>query len=160
MPGDSGDVTVTVDLRGIYGDVHKTLIVATGGEEKKLLLRLHIPDPTTNPGRIANQAIAKIDRQAVFKGTCASCHAEPLVSRGAALYDAACKICHEPTKTRAAMVPSLAGRPPANADYWRSWITAGRDGTLMPAFARDQGGPLTEDQINSLVQFLTSKAEK
>ena len=38
--------------------------------------------------------------------------------------------------------------------YWRVWTTQGKAGSLMPAFARAEGGPLTDDQINSLADYL------
>jgi hypothetical protein len=53
------------------------------------------------------------------------------------------------------MVPDLKNLPHAtDAEHWRGWITYGRVGSLMPAFAKAEGGPLTDQQIASLVDFL------
>jgi hypothetical protein len=36
----------------------------------------------------------------------------------------------------------------------------GKEGTLMPGFGQRQGGPLTEEQVNSLVEFLPKQFPK
>ena len=38
--------------------------------------------------------------------------------------------------------------------FWRVWISKGKVGSLMPAFARTEGGPLSDEQIASLVDYL------
>jgi hypothetical protein len=45
---------------------------------------------------------------------------------------------------------------PTNEEFWRTWITYGKPGSLMPAFATSQGGPLTDMQIASLAAFLNA----
>ena len=41
-------------------------------------------------------------------------------------------------------------------EFWRTWITAGKAGSLMPAFATSQGGPLNDMQIASLAAYLNA----
>jgi len=103
------------------------------------------------------QQMVAIDRQAVFKGDCAKCHAEPTVGKmGHELYVAGCGICHD-AEHRAAMVPDLrALKHPTNAEHWRQWITASKPGSLMPAFSQAHDGPLNDEQIASLVNYLTN----
>jgi mono/diheme cytochrome c family protein len=63
-------------------------------------------------------------------------------------------VCHE-AEHRASMVPNLhEAKQERNADYWRNWIRDGKAGSLMPAFAQTQNGPLLDEQINSLVEYL------
>jgi hypothetical protein len=59
------------------------------------------------------------------------------------------------------MVPDLhALKHPTDAALWRKWITSGKGiipaqvGSMMPAFSQAEGGPLTEEQISSLVDYL------
>jgi hypothetical protein len=53
------------------------------------------------------------------------------------------------------MVPDLAvAKAPRDAAYWRKWINEGKEGTLMPGFARMHGGPLSDEQITSLVDYV------
>jgi mono/diheme cytochrome c family protein len=69
------------------------------------------------------------------------------------LFRAACEVCHTASH-RASMVPDLlVAREHRDASWWRAWITEGKSGSLMPAFAQKNGGPLTEAQIASLVEF-------
>lgn len=159
--GSSAQIKVKVNLAGKSGTLFKSVNVATDKGKKTLSLRINIA-PT--PGRQTTQMqsdtrmdIAKVDRQAVFKGDCASCHLKDVQdSYGKPLYDAACGICHE-ANPRATMVPDLHHLPvPATSEFWRNWITSGRVGTLMPAFASSQGGPLNDAQINSLVAYLST----
>src|SRR5207253_1461165 len=107
--------------------------------------------------REKSQTIAKADRQAVFKNDCASCHVEKSKGlTGAALYKEACGICHE-SEHRATFVPDLhALNKTTDANYWREMISIGKLNTLMPAFAAEQGGPLSKEQINSLVAYLAT----
>ncbi len=108
--------------------------------------------------RARNQSLALADHQAVFRGDCARCHAEPAKDRlGHELYTLVCGICHD-AEHRASMVPLLGkSEQSRNAAYWRTWITFGKPGSLMPAFAQALGGPLTREQIESLSEFLTGR---
>jgi hypothetical protein len=38
--------------------------------------------------------------------------------------------------------------------FWQKWIMEGKPGTMMPAFAQIHGGPLTQEQIDSLTVYL------
>ena len=105
--------------------------------------------------RTRNMQIAQADPQAIFRGECANCHSKPaLGKRGEELFAAACAICHE-SEQRAVLVPDLHAlkQTPTEA-YWSAWIHGGKFGTMMPAFALEKQGPLSEDQIESLVAYL------
>ena len=45
-------------------------------------------------------------------------------------------------------------KTPPNAEYWKFFIVNGKPGTLMPAFAQAHGGPLSDAQVASLVEYL------
>jgi mono/diheme cytochrome c family protein len=150
---------VTVNLAWRSGVLFKTVDISTDKGTKTLTLKITILPPVTpvmsEADRARALAVAKTNRQAVFQGECAVCH----VRRGAgkynqALYAADCAICHE-SKSRAAMVPDLhAIKTPTNGEFWRTWITHGKPGSLMPAFSTADGGPLSDMQIASLVTYL------
>jgi len=126
-----------------------------------LLLRINIePISSINPlaaARAQGLMMAKADRQAVFGGDCASCHRQPGDGKyGKALYDADCGICHE-GEHRATMVPDLHMlKLPTSEAFWQEWITHGKPGSLMPAFSRNDGGPLTDEQVTSLADYLSA----
>ena len=122
-----------------------------------------LPGPASGPAsslqerlrRMNNQQTAAGDRQAVFRNDCAACHVEPTVGKmGGELFDKACGICHT-AENRASMVPVLANIP--SKEYWMHWITQGKEGSLMPVFSKSAGGPLTDEQITSLVEYLVSE---
>ena len=160
-PGDSGPLTASMNLVGKFGLVQKLVHVSTSAGQQSLMVRANAPIPDTGGTAISlssrekNQLMTLGDRQAVFKGDCVKCHVEPAKDRhGEKLFIAACGICHV-SDHRAAMVPDLtAVKTATNADYWRAWITYGKPGSLMPAFAKEQGGILDQKQVESLVDYL------
>jgi cytochrome c553 len=158
--GTNGQIHVTVDLRGKRGQLTKLVYVYGTTGTKTLTVKLTIPEPSTGgmADRTRNMQIATADRQAVFKNDCAKCHAEPTVGKtGQALYAAACAICHD-SDHRASMVPDLHNLGHSTDHiYWKVWVTQGKPGTLMPAFAKAGGGPLTDEQINSLADYLAEQ---
>jgi hypothetical protein len=53
------------------------------------------------------------------------------------------------------MVPNLrALNHPTDYDFWKMIVTIGKPGTLMPAFGSAAGGPLTDEQVDSLAKTL------
>lgn len=161
-PGEGGNIQLTVDLRGKTGELTKTATIDTATSFKEMTFKVIIPatplDATQAANRTRNLELAAADRQAVFKGDCAKCHVAPTVGQmGAGLYVSACSICHDAAH-RATMVPDLhALNRPTDRDFWRTTIVHGKPGTLMPAFAASQGGPLTEKQVDSLVDYLVNE---
>ena len=152
-PGAGGVMKVTVDFAGKDGWLAKSVTVASSEGSQTLYVTVKIPPPD-EAQRARNRQLAMANRQAVFRNDCASCHASPLGAKtGGDLFNMACQICHASPR-RASMVPDLAvAREPRDAAYWTKWIAEGREGTLMPAFAAEHGGPLTREQMASLVDF-------
>jgi len=155
LPGTGGEIKLTLDLRGKSGTIFKTAVIDTLTGYKNLSVKAMVP--MTEALRLENQQLARIDRQEVFRDSCAACHALPAQGKtGQALYAAVCAICHD-AKNRATMVPDLrAIKPPLSRDSWKSFIAQGKPSTLMPAFAQRQGGPLTDAQIDSLADYLAT----
>lgn len=164
-PGAGGGIPVLMNAAGKTGSISKTVTINTDQGRKFLTVKINVTPPGTavlqamsGPmDRTKNQELAKADRTAIFRGDCASCHVEKGRGKlGKELYDASCGICHD-AEHRAEMVPDLRNlKHDTNADYWRTWISLGKAGTLMPGFAHSEGGPLTPMEINSLVQYLAA----
>lgn len=166
-PKESGQFFVTMQLAGTPpgGTKIKTLTVITDKGSEVLYIRATVLPAVmgmTQMDRVNNQKIAMADRQKVFQGNCATCHVAPAKDAtgrdkmGKELFTAVCGVCHE-AANRATFVPDLHHLPePTNEQFWRNWISHGKPGTLMPAFARSEGGILSDEQIESLVQYLSS----
>ncbi|HXT11530.1 MAG TPA: c-type cytochrome [Candidatus Angelobacter sp.] len=166
-PKQTGTFTATMQLAGVPpgGTKTKTLTVGSDKGFKILYVKTTVlpePEAMTAAGRVKNRMMAVADRQAVFKGDCAQCHAATAMDSsghekmGQQLYAAVCGICHE-AKNQASFVPNLHRlREPASAEFWKNWIMHGKPGTLMPAFAKQEGGILSDQQIDSLAQYLTA----
>ncbi|MDD5141393.1 MAG: DUF1573 domain-containing protein [Verrucomicrobiales bacterium] len=159
--GATGQIGLTVNLAGKSGTLFKTVNIVTDKGNLNLSLRINILPPVvptmTDADRARALEAAKADRQAVFKGDCATCHVKPGVGKyGKALFDVSCGICHE-SEHRATMVADLhAIKTPTSEDFWRTWITHGKPGSLMPAFSTAEGGPLNDVQISSLASYLNT----
>lgn len=167
-PGDGGEIQVAMDLRAKFGVLTKSIFVDTSQGMRTLTVISHLPNagPIANatPGannvnvmgdRARNQMMAQANRQAVFQGDCRKCHADSAYGKtGERLYAAVCGVCHD-AEHRATMVTDLrAPKVARNRDYWKLWITQGKAASLMPAFAIAEGGPLTDQQIDSLADYL------
>ncbi|HTR43379.1 MAG TPA: DUF1573 domain-containing protein [Pseudomonadales bacterium] len=167
--GTNGEVGVSVNLAGKFGTVVKSVHVMTDHGSRDIIVQINILAPVmaklTDADRMRQMEIAKVDRQAVFKNDCATCHMKQGQFKfGKALFDADCAICHE-AEHRASMVPDLHQLTvPTNLEFWHTWISHGKPGTFMPAFSEGDGGPLNDSQIASLASYLNaaipSKASK
>ncbi|MDB6030806.1 MAG: hypothetical protein JWM16_1144 [Verrucomicrobiales bacterium] len=172
-PGTNGPIEVSVNLAGKSGTIMKSVTVDSSAGIKSLLVKVNIPAPSNTVAgaaggvmgdvdRIKNMQATLADRQIVFKNKdCIKCHAEPATDKnglavlGQPLYQGVCANCHD-SPNRASMVPNLhALNHPTSPEHWKKWVTSGRVGSMMPAFAKAEGGILTDAQINSLVEYLS-----
>jgi mono/diheme cytochrome c family protein len=166
-PNSNGQISATMQLAGVPpgGSKTKTLTVNSDKGSKLLIVRANVQaaaPAVSEMDRTNMMKAAQVDRQAVFKGDCARCHMAPAKDAaghdkmGQDLYAAVCGICHN-AEHQASFVPNLTRLPePTSAEFWRNWILHGKPGTLMPAFAKSEGGILSDEQINSVVQYLTA----
>jgi mono/diheme cytochrome c family protein len=164
-PKEGGEFSAVMQMDGTPAgeEKFKTLTVDTDKGTKTLNVTAKVlPNPAemTETARTNNMKRATADRQAVFKGDCTQCHAATAKDAagheklGQDLYTAVCGVCHEAAH-RATFVPDLHRLPePTSAEFWRNWIMHGKPGSLMPAFAKVEGGILSDEQISSLVQYL------
>ena len=162
---EAGQFSAIMQLAGTPpgGSKTKTLTVNSDKGVKQLFVKATVlpAAPSMNEtDRASNQKLAMADRQAVFKGDCVKCHVDTAKDSagndkmGKDLYAAVCGICHDAAH-RATFVSNLYAIPqPTNPEFWKNWILHGKPGTLMPAFAKSEGGILTDAQVQSLVKYL------
>jgi mono/diheme cytochrome c family protein len=172
-PGEYGAITATVNIAGKGAGLTTklvTLYLSANGDfigTRVATLKINIPEqPSQAPeaglseaDRKAAMSQAKADPRAIFTDAkCAKCHADRALkaATGPEIYKADCGICHD-SPNRATFVPDLhALKVPTNLDYWTAMITYGKTNTLMPAFASFKGGPLNENQVRVLANYLAS----
>lgn len=152
-PGASGAFAGTIDFKGKSGVVKKAIHVTSSEGVQTLTIGVEVAQ-MDDAERRRNQELAQANRQVVFQGECAKCHLTPAVGKtGGALFMAACAVCHI-SEHRSSIVPDLlVAKTSRDAEYWRRWIAEGKEGTLMPAWSKRHGGPLTDEEVESLVTF-------
>jgi mono/diheme cytochrome c family protein len=92
---------------------------------------------------------AETKKVSIFFKDCASCHVTPGENKyGERLYMTDCAFCHG-TNRQGGYAPPLISEMP----HWYQIITKGT-GVNMPGFLKDHGGPRTEGQITSLMNYL------
>ena len=159
-PGTGGEIPVRMTISA-PGTFFKNINVLTDKGQKLLMIKSIIdpaaPVAMTAEERNRNVEMTKADPQAIFKGDCVRCHVQPAIGKvGKELYDAACGVCHE-AEHRASIVPSLHALPhDTNAEFWRNTVAFGKPGSLMPPFSAAKGGPLSDPQIATLVDYLVA----
>jgi mono/diheme cytochrome c family protein len=150
--GETGRVEVNVDLRDRWEPFKQTIAVETSAVTNQIELLIRTPELTP---REKNRRRAFADRQAVFKGDCAKCHLNPAAGQPVAIqYQVLCGTCHD-AADRAEMVPALETTSKAKDRlYWEEWLRRGKPGTFMPAFAKRYGGPLNDDELERMIQYV------
>lgn len=79
------------------------------------------------------------------------------ITRGSQIYDANCAVCHG-SEGQGRVGADLSKDFPAldPQAFARAVIDQGVPGTAMPAWGQDYGGPLTDQEIDDVVAFITS----
>jgi mono/diheme cytochrome c family protein len=166
-PGAHGEVDATVNLEGKgAGLLQKTITLYLSTHANYLGTRVATvkvniptaPPPTslTAEERKAAMQKAQADPQQIFKDPkCADCHVnQGRNAWGSRLYAADCGICHD-SPNRATFVPDLHTlKTPTSFAYWKTIISQGKPHTMMPAFADNAGGPLNDEQVHSIAEYL------
>ncbi len=166
--GSHGEVDATVNLIGkgaglmtktvtFYVSVNSTFIGTRVCTVNVDIPEAPPPEALTAEERKAAMLKAKADPQRVFTDAkCAQCHADRGRDKmGGPLYAVDCGICHD-SPNRESSVPDLhALKTPTSFAYWKEIIANGKPHTMMPAFDKSKGGPLSDDQIHTLAEFLS-----
>lgn len=156
-PGASGKIRVEFDPAGLQGDIKRTLAVSSNDPRQgvvKLTVRASVT-PVDLPALAEGHPA--VGGQSLLMGDCGSCHAAPAAGkRGEQLYLAVCAMCHGDTAT-GGRAPSLRSPSYLDARSDRELADAIAYGTAnpsMPGYSSMMGGPLSEDQVESLVRLL------
>jgi len=152
-PGETGHLDVTYDSAARSGDVERIITVTSNDPvepELELTVTAHV-DASQHAGFKAGETL--------FGEKCGKCHAVPAKDdagkprTGQDLYDAVCWFCHGKARQGKTAPPLGVFAPSIDPELTRI-IAEGQAGTEMPAFGKAHKGPLTPEQIASLVALL------
>ena len=144
-PGEKGKITVSVDTKGKLGITTKSIQVFTNDPKKPVTyisLTMKIKD------RLHNKTFAAKE---IFRGECKSCHIERgRGKKGDELFRADCIMCHE-TGRSAVPISTMNQKP---REYLIRAIRDGVANTSMPGWDIKNSGPLSQEEIDSLVSLI------
>lgn len=150
FPGEMKEVHFTIDTTGKVGDIKKNIVI--------------LSDDVQQPKRIVDIFIhvqlvehQEMDKSAIFKGDCAACHAEPAQYRvDEELFEMVCYMCHGHYGLGggATRINEFSYLTKRDDSYLRKVISEGITERGMPAFSNKLGGPLDDEQIESLVSLM------
>jgi mono/diheme cytochrome c family protein len=157
-PGQAATLAVTVDTRLKLGDMTKTIDVFSNdpkSPQQTLTLTATVQAPK---GSTHNGMVSVNDPLVLFKGQCATCHVDRGVGKtGQALFIADCGMCHGADGGGGVAPKLTAGNydDAAYVAYVRQMITKGSPTNPgMGPYGKSNGGPLSDSQIDSLIQYL------
>jgi hypothetical protein len=143
-----GRIQATVRTDGKEGPITKTIQVKTNDPLRPLIvlkLKAEVKDPF-------HEGISKPGN--LFHEPCRRCHVDRGIGkRGGHLFSADCLMCHSRGKD-AKPLASLRKLP---RDRIKKGIEDGVSDTMMPGFSSRSGGPLTNVQIRSLIEYIKRK---
>ncbi len=144
-PDEKGQITVSVNTSGKFGKLSKSVKVYSNDPDNPvyiLYVTMYVKDSIH---------IKEYSPVEIFSEGCRSCHVERgKGKKGIALFRADCIMCHRTGKSAS----SLTEMRKQSSDYIIYAIKAGVDNSSMPGFDIKNGGPLSEDEIESLVSFI------
>lgn len=147
-PGEKGEIKATVNLKGKKGRIVKTIQVQTNDPKRSVVvLKLYatVKDPYHSQ---------KYPPDEIFHSPCRRCHIDRGIGkRGGPLFWADCLMCHQRGKS-GPPVETMKKRP--EEEIFKA-IQMGIPGTMMPGFSLYAGGPLTDAEIKSLVEYIKNR---
>jgi mono/diheme cytochrome c family protein len=155
-PGGVAKLNIALDTSLKLGHVRKSINI-TSNDPKHPHIRLTLT--AVVKGQLKGHAPIKVkDPLVLFKGQCATCHVDAGKGKtGQSLFLADCAMCHG-DNAQGAVAMGLLGRnydDPVKKAQARAIIAGGSMNTPeMPPFAKARGGPLTDGEIDSLINFL------
>ena len=170
-PGETVELPVTVDTAMKQDKVERTMDVFSADPQRPkvtLTIKLEVNDPHKGLAMGSERGPSKI----FTSEKCSSCHVDQGVGQfGKDLFEGDCAMCHRP----GAKGTSHEGKPPVGPElealelkdprllkHMKDVIRNGsKTHRSMPGFAATAGGPLSDEQIDSLVAYLkVAKSQK
>lgn len=148
-PDGFANLEVTLDPKGKIGKIEKSVWITSNLGRDSLSVIADVKAVHAN-------AMMRVD--GIFAGDCRKCHVDKGVGKfGMELFTASCSMCHTHSeKAHAPHLGEMVNKHYADTTLYRI-IAEGKAKTNMPGYATAHGGPLTDEQIRSLVALLQHK---
>ena len=151
--GETGSLEVSIDTSGKRDSIEKIITITTNDiqEPVKKITALVKVHTQSHPDFDVNKS--------VFSPGCDKCHIGRAAQlKGFALYMEICSMCHGPEGEggSASQLNDPDYLASADDSYLWQWIAEGELGSSMPAYSKKKNGPLTGEQITSLVEVIRS----
>lgn len=175
-PGDFSVLTVDLDTSLKSGKVVKEIAVHSNDpNEQRRIHKVYLMGNVNTNGTTdihENIDLSSVNRLALFEGKCASCHVDKGIGKsGKELFAADCAMCHGMNaQGRKDIAPSLLTLPSPDQFKTKEHHKQAQDEVLarfrtviskgatnnpqMPPFHVAHGGPLNNDDVDSLINFL------
>jgi mono/diheme cytochrome c family protein len=158
-PGGVGSLKATFNSSGKMGHVSKTIYIYSNDVTNPNKTVQITADIMTEPASIhGGSMVGAVHLEGIFEGDCATCHVDKGRGlKGKDLFEADCAVCHgAPADGK----PGPDIHSPAIAKHPRSEIVAlmsnGIPNSMMPAFTKAHSGPLTDEEIASVADYIIS----
>ena len=159
-PGEKGKIRITFNSNGKVGKIEKTVLVQSNSPEPNDQIILTLNFDVKLPSEEEKKHMMVMPGASIFAGVCVDCHVTKGIGKiGKELYDADCGICHGAAKDHKPHGPidkNTAAK--FTDDELVNFIKQGSptNPTMMPGFHKDFGGPLTTDEIMTLLAYIRS----
>jgi len=149
-PNGTATLEILIDTTGKVGAVEKTVSIFSNDTvepEARLTLKVRVKSP-------AHRGMS-VEGVTIFHGECRRCHVDVGMGlSGERLFQADCAMCHRSKDDEYSPGPPIEVLRVIEMDALKRATTKGIPDSSMPGFSKAEGGPLTEEQIQSLLQFL------
>lgn len=139
------------------GPMQKTITISSNSRtEAEKVLRIKGIVVKSKTVHKSDEMSTMMSLKGIFKGDCAKCHVDKGRGElGARLYEADCAICHGPA-SEGKPGPDIASKEMMrhSKKSWELITRDGMEGTHMPAFHLSHEGPLNDEEIASIVEYL------
>ncbi len=149
LPGEETALSISIDMTGKRGNMEKEISIETADGVHTLIAKAAIEIQSSGHGAGELQKV-------IFEPPCGDCHSKDEGKTGKALFSAVCASCHGPNGGGgvAMGLNNLKFLRAISDDGLYGKIAQGDEVTGMPGYHESKNGPLTSEQIESLIPYL------
>jgi len=148
-PGEEIRLDVTIETLGKRGEMEKKITLKTREENYVIKVKGFVRK------EVGAHSTGFLQKK-IFNEPCASCHSNDEGKMSKELFAAVCSFCHGPNGSggTAPSLNRLSFLSSVDDNVLYEVIANGREESGMPAFLDQYGGPLTREQVISLLPYL------